>query len=156
MAVSTRRTLLCVAGRSWERVTARMYRNARRRGRFPMHAHPTHASPRWVRGDAYVMSCLDACVVSGLGRCLLRFVQRCWPALVGWRFLYVCALGGFLLWFRIAYACPTTASLATTCSATTSLRNNTCSAELQEPTPIGNSSLCRRTGVHYPDIISLS
>ena len=38
-------------------------------------------------------------------------VQCGWPALVGWRFLCVCAFDGFLLWFRIAYACPTTASL---------------------------------------------
>ena len=38
-------------------------------------------------------------------------MQYGWPALVGWRFLCVCAFDDFLLWFRIAYACPTTASL---------------------------------------------
>ena len=41
----------------------------------------------------------------------MHLVQCGWPALVGWRFLCVCAIDGFLLWFRIAYACPTTASL---------------------------------------------
>ena len=41
----------------------------------------------------------------------LHRVQCGWPALVGWRFLCVCAFDGFLLWFRIACACPTTASL---------------------------------------------
>ena len=41
----------------------------------------------------------------------LHLGQCAWPALVGWRFLCVCAFDGFLLWFRIAYACPTTASL---------------------------------------------
>ena len=43
----------------------------------------------------------------------MRRVLCGWPALVGWRFLCVCAFDGFLLWVRIAYACPTIASLAT-------------------------------------------
>ena len=38
-------------------------------------------------------------------------MQCGWPALVGWRFLCVCAFDGFLLWVRIASACPTIASL---------------------------------------------
>ena len=33
------------------------------------------------------------------------------PAMAGLRFLCVCAFDGFLIWFRIAYACPATASL---------------------------------------------
>ena len=41
----------------------------------------------------------------------MRRVLCGWPALVGWRFLCVCAFDGFLLWVRIAYACPATASL---------------------------------------------
>ena len=45
----------------------------------------------------------------------LRRVQCAWPALVGWRFLCVCAFDGFPLWFRIAYACPATASLCNIC-----------------------------------------
>ena len=36
----------------------------------------------------------------------LPLVQCGWPALVGWRFLCVCAFDAFLLWSRIAYACP--------------------------------------------------
>ena len=36
----------------------------------------------------------------------LRRVLCGWPALVGWRFLCVCAFDGFLLWVRIASACP--------------------------------------------------
>ena len=40
-----------------------------------------------------------------------------WPALVGWRFLCVCAFDGFLLWVRIASACPTIASLCNSLSA---------------------------------------
>ena len=43
--------------------------------------------------------------------CFLRFVPRCQPALVRWRFLCVCAFGGFLLSFPVAYACLTIASL---------------------------------------------
>ena len=43
----------------------------------------------------------------------MRLVLCGWPALVGWRFLCVCAFDGFLLWL-IAYACPATASLCNT------------------------------------------
>ena len=41
----------------------------------------------------------------------MRLVQGCWSALVGWRFLCVCAFGGFLLRFLIAYACLNITSL---------------------------------------------
>ena len=55
--------------------------------------------PWWhrVRSDACMVSWLDACAAAGPGCYVLGLVQRCWPALVGWRFLCVCAFGGFLL-----------------------------------------------------------
>ena len=60
------------------------------------------------------MSWLDACTAALLGGCCLRLVQHCWHALVGWRFLCVCAFGGFLLQFLIAYACLPITSLCNT------------------------------------------
>ena len=48
----------------------------------------------------------------------MPLVQCGWPALVGWRFLCVCAFDGFLLWVRIASACPTIASLCNKTRAT--------------------------------------
>ena len=53
----------------------------------------------------------DFCLSRGLGDVYKRQVLCGWPALVGWRFLCVCAFDGFLLWVRIASACPTIASL---------------------------------------------
>ena len=41
-------------------------------------------------------------------------MQRCWPALVGWRLLCVRAFGGFLPWFLLACACLTITSLCST------------------------------------------
>ena len=61
-----------------------------------------------------VVSSLAACVAPNWGVASLRRVLCGWPALVGWRFLCVCGFDGFLLWVRIAYACPTTASLCNT------------------------------------------
>ena len=58
-----------------------------------------------------VVFSLAACVAPNSGVASLRRVLCGWPALVGWRFLCVCAFDGFLLWVRIAYACPTIASL---------------------------------------------
>ena len=61
--------------------------------------------------DVCVVSSLAACIAPRLGVASLRRVLCGWPALVGWRFLCVCAFDGYLLWVRIAYACPTIASL---------------------------------------------
>ena len=57
----------------------------------------------------YIHSCL--CAAPNWGVASLRRVLCGWPALVGWRFSCVCAFDGFLLWVRIASACPTIASL---------------------------------------------
>ena len=72
--------------------------------------------PHRVRCDTCMVSWLDACTAPWLGGCCLRRTQRCWPApaLVGCRFLCVCACGGFLLQFLIAYACLTITSLCDT------------------------------------------
>ena len=80
--------------------------------------------PRWVpcwlicawraggtRCGVCVVSSLAACAAPNWGVASLRRVLCGWPALVGWRFLCVCAFDGFLLWIRIASACPTIASL---------------------------------------------
>ena len=78
--------------------------------------------PWWqaVWFDVCVVSSLAACVAPNWGVASLRRVLCGWPALVGWRFLCVCAFDGFLLWVRIAYACPTIASLCNkTCHAFT-------------------------------------
>ena len=61
--------------------------------------------------DVCVVSSLAACKCPDWGIASLHLGQCGWPALVGWRFLCACAFDGFLLWFRIAYACPTTESL---------------------------------------------
>ena len=47
--------------------------------------------PRWrrVRCDVKVVCWLDACTAAWSGVCCLWLVQRCWPALVGWRLLCV-------------------------------------------------------------------
>ena len=58
-----------------------------------------------------------------------------WPALVGWRFLCVCAFDDFLLYFRIAYACSTTASL---CNHVTQKRQS----ELMAPNTYKTPSPC--------------
>ena len=47
--------------------------------------------------NVYLLSWLDACTAAWLGACCLQLVQRCWPVLMGWHFLCVCALGGTLL-----------------------------------------------------------
>ena len=49
-----------------------------------------------VRCGACLVSWLAACTAAWLGGCCLRLVQRCWPGLVGWRFSYASAFGGFL------------------------------------------------------------
>ena len=61
--------------------------------------------------DVCVVSSLAACAAPNWGVASLRRVLCGWPALVGWHFLYVCAFNGFLLWVRIASACPTIAIL---------------------------------------------
>ena len=64
------------------------------------HRHSTPAVVYW----------LDACTVTWLGGCVLRLVQRCWAAVVGWRCVCVGAFGDFLFQFPIAYACLTITS----------------------------------------------
>ena len=69
--------------------------------------------PWWhrVQCDACVVSWLYAWTAQWLVGCCLRLVHRCWPVLVAWRFLCVCALCGFLHYFLIAYACLNITSL---------------------------------------------
>ena len=54
---------------------------------------------------------MDSCTAKGACSIFIQIKVDAVVALAGWRFLCVCAFDGFLLWFRIAYACPATASL---------------------------------------------
>ena len=77
--------------------------------RQPTNAGQPHSTRR---KEAAVVSSLAACVAPNWGVASLRRVLCCWPALVGWRFL--CAFGGFLLYFLLPYAFLTIASLFVT------------------------------------------
>ena len=70
----------------------------------PAHSHTPRSTHH--RTDRRTVSWLPACTAAWLGSRCLWLVQSCWPALVGWRLLCVNAFGGFLLWFRIAFASP--------------------------------------------------
>ena len=67
-----------------------------------------------IRTQFWIAPDLEFVKAPNWGVASLRRVLCGWPALVGWRFLCVCAFDGFLLWVRIAYACPTIASLCNT------------------------------------------
>ena len=60
-----------------------------------------------VSVERVLVICMDSGLVGGL-----LFVAR--AALLGWRFPCVCAFGGFLLLFMIAYAILAIASLCNT------------------------------------------
>ena len=73
-------------------------------------------------------------------------------ALVGWRFLCVCAFDGFLLWVRIASACPTIASLCNRVEA--NLGRYTVSPAAKVPSKWGiyhHSTMLYRTALYTTD-----
>ena len=71
------------------------------------HHSGEHTAPRrYARRHVHARA-----VVREGGECTSCSVTGPHPALMGWRFLCMCAFGCFLLWFLIAYACLTIKSL---------------------------------------------